>query len=168
MNSIIKKIGKSKLWLLITILALVAINWLASLYHARIDLTNEKRFTLSPATKRALKKMDDVVTIDVFLKGELRSGFRKLANSTSEILQEFKEVAGNKLQYNFIDPENEEAAAGIKWADSLSALGFGINLTSQVKAGQQQQYIYPVAFFYYRETVVPVLLYQCKTKITTY
>lgn len=168
MNKLINKIGNSKLWLLITIVALVAINWLASLYHARVDLTNEKRFTLSSATKRALKKIDDVVTIDVFLKGELRSGFKKLANSTSEILQEFKEVAGNKLQYNFIDPENEEAAAGMKWADSLSALGFGINLTSQVKAGQQQQYIYPVAFVHYKETVVPVLIYQGKTKITTY
>ncbi|MEZ5027310.1 MAG: hypothetical protein R2765_00830 [Ferruginibacter sp.] len=44
-------IRKSKLWLLITIVALVAVNWLASLYHSRIDFTNEKRFTLSSPTK---------------------------------------------------------------------------------------------------------------------
>ena len=41
-----------KLWLPLAIAALVIINWLASLYHARIDFTNEKRFTLSKPTKK--------------------------------------------------------------------------------------------------------------------
>ena len=110
--SLINKIWKSKFWLLITIVVLVAINWLASLYHTRIDFTNEKRFTLSSPTKKILKKLDDAVQVDVFLKGEFPSGFKKLANSTSEILQEFKEVAGKKLQYNFISPdENVEGTS---------------------------------------------------------
>lgn len=168
MNKLLNKIWKSKFWFLITIVALVAINWLTSLYHTRIDLTNEKRFTLSTPTKKILKSLDDVVRVDVFLKGDFKSGFKKLANSSAELLQEFKEVAGNKLQYNFIDPEDTEAIAGLKWADSLSALGFGLNLTSQVKAGQQQQYIYPIAFIHYKENVIPVLIYPGKTKITTY
>ncbi|HMI77575.1 MAG TPA: gliding motility-associated ABC transporter substrate-binding protein GldG, partial [Ferruginibacter sp.] len=50
-----------------------------------------------------------------------------------------------------------------------SALGFyPSNLTSQVKAGQQQQNIYPVAFVHYKDGVMPVMIYQGKTKITTY
>jgi ABC-2 type transport system permease protein len=52
----IKKIFNNKLWLPITLIILVAINWAASLFHARIDLTNEKRFTLSNPTKKLLKK----------------------------------------------------------------------------------------------------------------
>ena len=137
MNSMINKIWKSKLWLLITIVALVAINWLASLYHTRLDFTNEKRFTLSSATKKVLKKIDGVVQVDIFLKGDFPSGFKKLANSTGEILQEFKEVAGKKLQYRFISPEEDVEGTNVKWADTLGAMGFyPINLTSQVKAGQ--------------------------------
>ena len=105
--NLVNSIWKSRAWLLITILLLAGLNWAASLYHTRVDLTNEKRFTLSSATKKILKKLDDVVEVDVFLKGEFPSGFKKLANSTTEILQEFKEVAGNQLQYNFISPGEE-------------------------------------------------------------
>lgn len=167
--SLLHKIGKTKIWLLLTVLVLTAINWLASIYHTRIDFTNEKRFTLSPATEKVLKKIDEVIQVDVFLKGDFPSGFKKLANSTGEVLQEFKEVAGKKLQYRFISPEENVEGTDVKWADTLGALGFyPINLTSQVKAGQQQQNIYPLAFVHYKEKVMPVLIYQGKTKAITY
>lgn len=163
------KIWNSRLWLPITIIGLVAVNWLASLYHTRVDLTNEKRFTLSSATKKLLKKLDDEVKVDVFMKGDFPSGFKKLANSTGEVLQEFKELAGKKIQYRFISPEENVEGTDVKWADTLSAMGFyPINLTSQVKAGQQQQNIYPVAFVHYKEQVSPVILYQGRTKAITY
>ncbi len=166
---ILNKIWNSKLWLVISIVALAGINWLASQYHTRIDFTNEKRFTLSAATKKLLKNVDGVIKIDVFLKGDFPSGFKKLAASTSEMLQEFKEVAGNKILYNFISPDENIEGLNIIWADTLSALGYyPINLTSQVKAGQQQQNIYPVAFVHYNEQVMPVMLYQGKTKAITY
>jgi len=162
-------IWKSRLWLLITVLILVLINWLASLYHTRIDFTNEKRFTLSSPTKKILKKLDDVVQVDVFLKGEFPSGFKKLALSTDEILQEFKEVAGNKLQYNFISPDDEMEGTTVKWGDTLSALGlYPINLKSQLKAGEQQQLLYPVALVHYREKTLPVMLYQGTSKAITF
>ncbi|MEO6253044.1 MAG: gliding motility-associated ABC transporter substrate-binding protein GldG [Ferruginibacter sp.] len=169
MKMIVIKIWKSKIWLLITIVVLVAINWLASLYHTRIDFTNEKRFTLSNPTKKVLQKLDDVVQVDVFLRGDFPSGFKKLALSTEEILSEFKEVAGKKLQYRFISPDETVEDTNIPWADTLGALGFyPINLTSQIKAGQQQQNIYPVAFVHYKGNVLPVMLYQGKTKAITY
>ena len=166
---VLNKIWKSKGWFVITIAALVAINWMASMYHTRIDFTNEKRFTLSSPTKKVLKKLDDVVQVDVFLKGNFPSGFKKLANSTTELLQEFKEVAGKKLQYHFISPDENVEGTNVLWADTLGALGFyPINLTSQIKEGQQQQNIYPVAFVHYKENILPVMIYQGKTKAITY
>jgi ABC-2 type transport system permease protein len=166
---ILNKIWKSKLWLLITIVFLVALNWLASLYHTRIDFTNEKRFTLSKPTKKILKNLDDAVIVDVFLKGEFPSGFKKLANSSNEILSEFKEVAGNNFQYNFISPDDEMEGTRVKWGDTLSALGlYPINLKSQLKAGEQQQLLYPVALVRYKEKVMPVELYRGSSKAITY
>jgi ABC-2 type transport system permease protein len=159
--NLFNKIWAGKFWLLITIIFLLAFNWLASLYHARIDFTNEKRFTLSRPTKKILKNLDDNVVVDVFLKGEFPSGFKKLANSTTEILSEFKEIAGSKLQYNFISPDDEMAGTTIKWGDTLSALGlYPINLKSQLKAGEQQQLVYPMAMVHYKEGVLPVNLYS--------
>lgn len=167
--SIFSKIWKSRFWLLITIVLLGALNWLASQYHTRIDFTNEKRFTLSNPTKKVLKSLDDVVQVDVFLKGDFPSGFKKLANSTNELLNEFKEVAGKKLAYRFISPDENVEGTNIPWADTLGSLGFyPINLTSQIKEGQQQQNIYPVAFVHYKDNIAPVMIYQGKTKAITY
>ena len=95
-----KKIYRSRLWLLLVLLLLFAVNWAASVWHTRIDLTNEKRFTLSTATKSLLKKTAGQVSIDVFLKGNYPSGFKKLSSSTEDILREFKEVAGiDKMKF---------------------------------------------------------------------
>lgn len=157
----IGKIWDRKLWLLITVMFLLGFNWLGSIYHTRIDLTNEKRFTLSNPTKKILRNLEEVVEVKVFLKGEFPSGFKKLANSTNEILQEFKEVAGNKLQFSFISPTDEMEGTNVIWGDTLGAMGlYPINLKSQLKAGEQQQLVYPVALMSYKEKTIPVKLYN--------
>jgi ABC-2 type transport system permease protein len=157
----IKKILKTKFWLPIIIVLLVLLNWLASEWHTRIDFTNEKRFTLSKPTKKLLKNLDDEVQIDVCLKGEFPSGFKKLANSTDEILQEFKEVAGNnKLSFNFVSPDEQIEGTSETYADTLAALGVDpINLKVQLKSGEQQQFVYPTALVHYKGNIMPVNLY---------
>ena len=161
MKKMVKKIWKSKWWLLITLILLVGINWLASLYHTRVDFTNEKRFTLSKPTKKILRQLDDVVEVKVFLKGDFPSGFKKLAIGTDELLQEFKEIAGNKLIYSFVGPDDEIEGTNANWGDTLNSMGlYPINLKSQLKAGEQQQLVYPVALMRYKEKVIPIKLYN--------
>ena len=168
MKSIFKKITNSKAGLLLVIVLLIGINWLASLYHARIDLTNEKRFTLSEPTKNVLRKLDNEVEIDIFLKGEFPSAFKKLANSTEETLQEFQEVAGSKLRYRFISPDDLVDGTSVTYADTLSALGLDpINLKSQLKSGEQQQFVYPAALVKYGDQILPVDLYSGNKTVIT-
>lgn len=164
-----QKIFQNKFWIPIIIILLVIINWLAAQFHGRIDLTNENRFTLSSATKKVLKKIDEPIKIDIFLKGNYPSGFRQLSASTKDVLKEFKEVAGNKIQYNFISPEENVEGTAITYADTLSAAGFfPINLTSQVKEGQQQQYVYPYAWVYYKDKMQAVEIYKGKTPMISF
>ena len=164
-----KRIFNSGAWLLFVLLFLLAINWAASNWHDRIDLTAEKRFTLSSATKKLLAGLDEPVTVNVFLKGNYPSGFKKLAASTEDLLREFKEIAGNKLQYKFIAPEELVEGTEIKYGDTLSAMGlYPINLTSQVKEGQQQQLVYPVALVHYNNAELPVELYKGKTPLINF
>ena len=158
-----------KVPLLLAVIILACINWAASTWHTRIDFTNEKRFTLSNATKNLLKKTTEPIIVDVFLKGDYPSGFRKLASSTEDMLHEFKEIAGNKFQYNFISPDDEIEGTSVKYGDTLSSMGlYPINLTSQVKKGQQQQLIYPVALVHYKDQALPVKLYEGKTPLINY
>ncbi len=158
---LLNTIFKSKWWLPLVIIFLFAINWLASIYHTRLDFTNEKRFTLSTPTKKILKNLDTAVQIEVFLKGDFPSGFKKLANSTGEILNEFKEIAGKKLQYNFISPDEDMPGTNVKWGDTLSSLGlYPFNLKSQLKEGEKQQLVYPFALVHYNDKVEPIKLYN--------
>jgi len=150
----------------IILLILIAVNIITSTWHFRIDLTDEKRFTLSKGTTTILKNLDEPVTIDVFLKGNYPSGFKKLAAATEDLLREFKEVAGNKIKYRFITPEEIIEGTNSVYADTLNSLGIvPINLTAQVKNGQQQQQVYPVALLHYNDTMLPVQIYKGKTPI---
>jgi gliding-associated putative ABC transporter substrate-binding component GldG len=83
---------------------LIAINVLSSSFFGRVDLTDDKRFTLTDSTKALLKNLKDVVFVKVYLKGDFPAGFKRLASSTKEMLDEFKVYAGDKIQYEFIDP----------------------------------------------------------------
>jgi gliding motility-associatede transport system auxiliary component len=162
MRSIFHKITTGKFGIPVLIIVLVGINWLASLYHTRVDFTNEKRFTLSQPTKKLLKQLDKDIEVDIFLKGEFPSAFKQLANSADETLQEFTEIAGSRLRYKFIAPDEQvDDNSPETYADTLAALGLdAINLKSQLKEGEQQQLVYPAAIVRCDDKMIPVDLYS--------
>lgn len=160
MNKLMDKIVASKLGWLWLIIALVALNLAASVLHSRIDLTKEKRYTLSTATGTLLNNLSEPVEIDVFLKGEFPSGFRKLANSTQEFLQLMKDRNGSNIRYRFISPQDKIEGTNVSYGDSLLNLGaVPINLTVQLEAGQSSNIIFPVALMKYKGRQALVSLY---------
>jgi ABC-2 type transport system permease protein len=82
----------------------VLVNLLASFYFFRIDLTEEKRFSVKPQTKALLEQLDDDVYVEVYLEGELNASFRRLRNAIRELLEEFRIYSDNKVRYVFINP----------------------------------------------------------------
>lgn len=160
MKKLVDKIFASKFWWLMLLVVLFGINYLATIFHARIDLTKEKRYTLSKATKDLLKNLDEEVQIDVFLKGEFPAGFRKLANSTNDFLQLLKDRNGSKIHYQFISPTDEMPTSRMTYGDSLVGLGaVPINLTVQKEAGESSNIIFPVALMHYKGQQALVNLY---------
>ena len=163
----INKIWSSKFWWLFLLILVIAVNFLASSFHSRLDLTKEKRYTLSKATKQLLKNLKEPVMIDVFLKGDFPSGFKKLSLSASELLKEFKESGKRNIIYNFYEPD-EMISTDRKYADTLSSMGAApINLTVQLKAGEQQQFVFPVAWIRYKDRSTLVNLYTGGKRVIT-
>ena len=83
-----KKLG-DLLLLAIGLVLAVVLNQLASAYFFRLDLTEEKRYTIKPSTRELLSRLDDDVYIEVYLEGDLNAGFRRLRKGTREILEVF-------------------------------------------------------------------------------
>jgi ABC-2 type transport system permease protein len=158
------KILASKGWWLFLLIALVGVNYLASVVHTRIDLTQEKRYTLSSATKKLIKGLHDPVSITVFLTGDMPAGFKKLSNSTKEMLQEFKELGGSNIQFKFEKPgEGLSDTAKEKFQLHLDELGLKpTNVKVKAKAGesQEERLVYPGALIKYGEREVAVDLLQ--------
>ena len=92
------------LWWIGLLAGLVLINFIASKLHYRIDLTEEKRYSLTATTKELVRKMPSDVVIDVFLKGEFPTGFRKLSNTTQEFFVYFKRNKPGPYQVSFYLP----------------------------------------------------------------
>ena len=93
-------------------MGVVAINYIASQFHLRYDLTDDQRYTLSPAAKSIVDEVESPVVIDVFLKGSFPPEFRRLQIETRRLLEEFAAYNDN-IRFNFIDPlaEGDDANA---------------------------------------------------------
>ena len=169
MKKAIEKIFASKYWWLLLLVGLFGINYIASVFHARFDLTKEKRYTLSKATRELLLGLDGNLQIDVFLKGDFPAEFSKLANSTKEFIQILKDRNSSKIRYQFISPQDEMPGTnGMKYEDSLKKLGANeINLNVQVKAGEELKRVYPVALLKYKGRQSLVNLYSGSKRVIT-
>ncbi len=80
------------LQLLMLICILVFFNVISSFWFTRLDLTSDKRFTLSQASKKLVGNLKDVVYVKVYLEGDFSPGLKKLRNSTEEMLDELWET----------------------------------------------------------------------------
>ena len=155
---------KKGLKILGLLLAIAGINIVASFIHIRFDLTEEKRYSLSRATRNLLNKLEDPLDIKVFLEGEIPAEFRKLSNATADFLRILKDAKSAKIQYDFIDP-TDETGDGKLWADSLNIFGASpINLNVQVKSGQENKFIYPYALLSYQGKSSLVHLFESSKK----
>lgn len=86
-------------------LIVISANIIGYYFFTRIDLTSEKRYTLSKATKNLLKKVDEPVLFRVYLEGEFPADFKRLQNETKEMLNQFRAYNKN-IQYEFVNPNS--------------------------------------------------------------
>lgn len=156
-----KQQSQAMIRLIMLAFILVFVNILAARFHGSIDLTREKRFTLSDATKKMLQDSKEPIVVDVFLTGELPAGFQKLREATREKLQAFKNYAGSNLSYRFRDPfENADELAKKKIMEDLYKEGVEpVELNVKDKQNSSQQIIYPYAMVHYngKENAVRLL-----------
>jgi ABC-2 type transport system permease protein len=85
------------------IIIVVFINIIGNYLFIRIDLTTEKRYTLSSNTKQIISNLNDIIYFRVFLDGDLPAQYKKLRNETKIMLDEFRSYNKQNIQYEFID-----------------------------------------------------------------
>lgn len=136
----------------------IGLNVIGNHFYGYLDLTEEKRYTLTQPTQNLLKNLDDVVYVNVLLEGEFPAGFKRLQKATREILDDFRSISGY-IDYEFEDPipanlSIEEKNARIKQLrnDGLRARNLNI------KDGKEQRQLrfYPYAVLNYKGRSIPI------------
>lgn len=89
---------------------LVVVNLFAVRMPLRFDLTKDKAFTLSEATKETMEKLENPVTITAYFTKDLPPPFSDNARYVKDLLEEYRARAGDNLSFAFVDPQAEETA----------------------------------------------------------
>ena len=145
-------------WLFILILGLILVNIIASKLHSRFDLTQDHRYTLSPAAKNIITKIESPVIIDVFLKGTFPPEFRRLQNETRQFLEEMAAFNSN-IKFNFIDPlaEGDDANAIAEEFYTLGMTPARISVMENGKASETIIFPWAIANFNNKTVKIPLL-----------
>lgn len=110
----------------------------------RLDLTKEKRYTLSESTVKVLESIKKPLTVEVYLEGDFPASFKQLQNETKFMLEEFRKI-NPKIDFKFIDPIKTKMSQ-----DTLMAMGMQPSVLPDFKDGKVTQiYLFPYAVVKY-------------------
>ena len=135
------------------LLLVVLVNILLSWVDFRIDLTEDKKHSISEETKQILTDLEDIVFIKVYLAGDFPTEFKHLQSELLNLLTSFKSIAGDNFDYEVIDPNNTNDESEkidlfkqlVK--DGLTPTDIEIRSTSS----KSSQIIFPGALIYYKD-----------------
>ena len=157
-----KKIRNNDLAGLLALLAIVLfINIIGQSWFFRLDMTAEKRYTLSQSTKEILRDLNDIVYIKVYLEGDLNIPFKKFQDNIHDLLDEFKIYGRSMFQYEFVNPYDEVPESGQnKVIEQLYNQGLKpMNIHQRDKeGGVSEKIIFPGAMITYKDVEVPLNL----------
>lgn len=142
--------------------------FIGSFIRVRADLTSEKRYTLTPATKQLVDSLDDVVFVKVYLSGNLPADLRQLSTSLRELLDEMRVRNPAQLQYEFTDPSaglDEQTRNRVYEQLQKDGLQY-TSIRTRDKGAQSELIVWPGAVITYKERSMPVQLLKSQLRAT--
>lgn len=145
--------------LLVTAILLLA-NIVGQFVYKKFDLTQDKRYTITPATENVVEEVGDIMFVRVLLDGTFPAGFRRLQTATVEMLNNFKRINPN-IQYTLDDPTAGNPDEVKARQEELGKDGvFPTNLRVKDGTETKTKLIYPYVLVYYGSRMIPVNLLE--------
>ncbi len=143
------------------VLIILFTNIIGYYLFGRLDLTSEKRYTLTKSTKQLLKRIDEPVLYRVYLEGEFPADFKRLQNETKEMLNQFRAYNKN-IEYEFVNPNDFESPEERQvFYQKLASKGIQpTQIQVQEGNGVTTQVLIPAADVVYRGREVSIQLLQ--------
>jgi ABC-2 type transport system permease protein len=151
---------RTRSWLrfAVTVAALIIAASALGLVRLRLDLTEDKRFTLSPPTLKVLDGIKNDIYIQVYLDGEMPIPLKRLRRSVQEMLEEFRIASDRHIDYEFIDPAaTKDTKKRNELYKSLENKGLSVRLeANDAEGGSSQKLIFPGMMVNYNGAELPL------------
>jgi ABC-type uncharacterized transport system involved in gliding motility auxiliary subunit len=95
---------------LLTAIAFFLVSVLDNFPGARIDMTSDKLFTMSPAAAKILKGLEVPVQVKLYITpgGKMPTQLRNLERDITEQMRNFEQVADGMLEFQVFNPQDDE------------------------------------------------------------
>ncbi len=148
-------------FLLIIGVALILVNIIGTYLYSRIDMTEDQRYSLTEGSVAFLADtsiIEDRISLKIYLEGEnLPAEIKHYRNTLESKLKEFKAITGDRIEYQFINPNvgSEEDQRILQ--ENLYARGKGIlpmDVAYMKDGTQSQLLVWPGAIIDYQGSTV--------------
>lgn len=133
---------------------LIIVNIISVRLFGRLDLTKQKVYTLSDASKKLVRAFDDRVTVKAYFTEDLPSPYNNNRRAVLDILNEYRAYAGGNLQYEFINPEGEK---GEQEARQQNIPPVDVQVVKEDKFEVKRAYLGLVMLYEDRKETLPVI-----------
>ncbi len=144
---------RSLLRLLLLVVIIVLVNILIAGFFFRIDLTQEKRFSISTPTKELMNSQEDILFFRVYLGGDLTPNMKRLQQAATEMLDQFKNYGGDNIQYDVFDPfsipDENNKSAFIKQLEEKGV--FSVQFFESATDETSVKYVFPFVTITYKD-----------------
>ncbi|MBD3321708.1 MAG: hypothetical protein GF350_11490 [Chitinivibrionales bacterium] len=151
----IKYQSQSAVFVLIVLGFIAVANYLLTKWFVRVDLTENKIYSISDASKRILQDLDDIVNIKCYFSRDLPPNLKSLETDVRDILSEYKAYAGKNIRIEWVDPgEDEEEKSKVR---SLGIPEVQLQTFEKDKAQVMRGYLGIAVLYADKKEVLPVV-----------
>ena len=122
----IKQRSETYIALLSIIGIVVLINFFSYKIFTRLDLTQNKEFSVSAVTKNTLRNIDDIINVKVYFSKNLPSQFISVKENVGDILDAYENYSSGDLRVEYIDPSDDEKLAKKLYMEGIPELQFQV------------------------------------------
>lgn len=131
---------KAILLQLLLILAIIFVaNLLSNQLYFRLDFTEDRRYTLSKASKDVLNELDEVIMVTAYFSEDLPPQLMNNRKDFEDMLIEYEKRSGGNVVYEFVNPNEDQTTE-----QEVQQKGIGpvmINVTENDRVQQMRAYM---------------------------
>ncbi len=128
--------------LVLYIVVVVMINLVGITLFTRFDLTANRLYSLSPASKAVVSTLSEPLTLKIFFSANLPAPYNGVERYVHDLLQEYALAGNHYFNYQFFDPSGDEATAA--QAQEMAS-SYGI-MPVQIRAIEQDEVKFQKAY----------------------